>query len=54
MLKLLADPKLAARMGQAGLDRVDEFSARKMVRDIAALYEELLAEKYHKLTDYPG
>jgi len=43
LLKLLADPELAAQMGQAGLDRVEEFSARKMVRDIAALYEELLA-----------
>jgi hypothetical protein len=32
-------------MGQAGLDRVDEFGARKMVRDIAALYEQLLTER---------
>jgi hypothetical protein len=45
MIVLLADPKLAARMGQAGLDRVDEFSAHKMVRDIAALCRELLTEK---------
>ena len=45
LLTLLEDPALAARMGQAGLDRVDEFGARKMVRDIAALYEELLNQK---------
>ena len=45
LLNLLTDPKLATRMGQAGLDRVDEFSACKMVRDIAALYECLLTER---------
>jgi glycosyltransferase involved in cell wall biosynthesis len=45
LLELLADPELAAQMGQAGLDRVDEFGARKMVRDIAALYEQLLTER---------
>jgi glycosyltransferase involved in cell wall biosynthesis len=45
LLELLADPELAAQMGQAGLDRVDEFGARKMVRDIAALYERLLTER---------
>ena len=28
---------------EAGLEMVDEFSARKMVRDIEALYEDLLA-----------
>jgi glycosyltransferase involved in cell wall biosynthesis len=45
LLELLANPELAAQMGQAGLDRVDEFGARKMVRDIAALYEQLLTER---------
>ena len=44
LLELLTDPELAAKMGYAGLNRVDEFSARKMVRDIAALYERLLTE----------
>jgi len=29
LLKLLADPELAARMGQAGLEMVDEFGARR-------------------------
>jgi glycosyltransferase involved in cell wall biosynthesis len=42
LLDLLADPELAARMGQAGLHRVEEFSARKMVSDIEALYQALL------------
>ena len=42
LLELLDDPDLADRMGQAGLEMVDEFGARKMVRDIEALYAELL------------
>jgi glycosyltransferase involved in cell wall biosynthesis len=45
LLELLDDPDLASRMGQAGLEMVDEFGARKMVRDIEALYEELLAKQ---------
>jgi glycosyltransferase involved in cell wall biosynthesis len=43
LLRLLDDPALAAQMGQAGQARADEFGARKMVDDIAALYETLLA-----------
>jgi glycosyltransferase involved in cell wall biosynthesis len=43
LLRLLEDGQLADRMGSAGLEMVDEFSARKMVRDIEALYQELLA-----------
>ena len=45
LLRLLEDPQLAGRMGSAGLEMVDEFSARKMVRDIEALYENLLAAR---------
>jgi len=30
-------------MGSAGLEMVDELSARKMVQDIKAMYQELLA-----------
>jgi glycosyltransferase involved in cell wall biosynthesis len=44
LLRLLDDPSLAAEMGAAGRERSTEFSARKMVDDIAALYETLLAE----------
>jgi glycosyltransferase involved in cell wall biosynthesis len=44
LLRLLDDPALAARMGQAGQARADEFGARKMIDDIAALYETLLAD----------
>jgi len=44
LLRLLQDPTLAGRMGEAGRARTDEFGARKMVCDIAALYDALLAE----------
>jgi glycosyltransferase involved in cell wall biosynthesis len=41
--RLLADPALAARMGQAGRRRAREvFSARRMADLTAAMYEELL------------
>jgi glycosyltransferase involved in cell wall biosynthesis len=43
LLHLLDDPALAAQMGAAGRERAGEFGARKMVDDIAALYETLLA-----------
>jgi glycosyltransferase involved in cell wall biosynthesis len=43
LLRLLDDPALAAQMGAAGWERAEEFGARKMVGDIAALYETLLA-----------
>jgi glycosyltransferase involved in cell wall biosynthesis len=42
LLCLLNDPALAAQMGAAGRERAEEFGARKMVEDIAALYEALL------------
>ena len=48
LLRLLEDPALARRMGEAGRARAGEFGARKMVGDIAALYEALLAEHAHR------
>ncbi len=42
LLRLLQDPSLARRMGEAGQAGAAEFSAHKMVGDIAALYETLL------------
>ena len=45
VVSLLHDPETARRMGQAGLSRVCEFSAAKMVDDIARLYKELLRAK---------
>jgi glycosyltransferase involved in cell wall biosynthesis len=45
LLRLLDDPALARKMGEAGRERAGEFDARKMVEDIAALYEALLAER---------
>jgi glycosyltransferase involved in cell wall biosynthesis len=45
LLRLLDDPALVRRMGAAGRARVEEFGARKMVEDIAALYETLLTER---------
>ena len=44
LLRLLGDPALAGQMGAAGRERADEFGARKMVDDIAALYEALLVK----------
>ena len=44
-MTLLEDPERARQMGQAGLEMVDQFSARKMVDDIEVLYEDLLAQK---------
>jgi glycosyltransferase involved in cell wall biosynthesis len=44
LLRLLREPGLARRMGGAGERMAEEFDAHKMVRDIAALYEELLEE----------
>lgn len=44
LLRLLEDPALARQMGEAGQARAEEFSAHKMVSDIAVLYETLLLE----------
>ena len=45
LLRLLDDPALAQQMGAAGRARVDEFSATRMVDEIATLYETLLRKK---------
>ena len=45
LLRLLDHPELARKFGEAGLEMVGEFGARKMVRDIEALYQELLAQR---------
>ena len=42
LLRLLNDPFLRRKMGEAGRTRAEEFSARKMVGDIEVLYEALL------------
>jgi glycosyltransferase involved in cell wall biosynthesis len=47
LLRLLDDLALAAKMGAAGRERAEEFGARKMVDDIAALYEALLTNVSH-------
>jgi len=39
LLRLLNDPFLRRKMGEAGRTRAEEFSARKMVGDIEVLYE---------------
>jgi len=41
LLGLAQDPAAARRMGQAGRARVEEFSARRMVDQLAELYREL-------------
>jgi glycosyltransferase involved in cell wall biosynthesis len=43
--ELLGNPPLAVEMGAAGRQRALEFSAQKMVDDIAALYTRLMAQK---------
>ena len=45
VLRLLEEPALSRRMGQAGQARTVEFDVRKMVEDIASLYEGLLSEE---------
>jgi len=42
--RLLDDPALSRRMGEASQTRTEEFDAHKMVGDIAALYETLWTE----------
>jgi glycosyltransferase involved in cell wall biosynthesis len=44
--RLAADPALAARMGEAGRERVlERYSVERLVGDVDALYRKLLAEK---------
>jgi glycosyltransferase involved in cell wall biosynthesis len=45
VLRLLENPTMARQMGQAGCDGVDEFSAARMVEQIAQLYRQLLRDK---------
>jgi len=45
MADLAADPAAARRMGEAGRARVGEFSARRMVDELAALYSQLAAAR---------
>jgi glycosyltransferase involved in cell wall biosynthesis len=42
LCRLACDPAAARRMGEAGLRLVEEFSAKKMVRQLEELYEELM------------
>jgi glycosyltransferase involved in cell wall biosynthesis len=43
MAKLMGDPGLAARMGEAGLARVGAFHASTVIGQIESVYEEVLA-----------
>jgi glycosyltransferase involved in cell wall biosynthesis len=45
VVDLLRNPVEARRMGEAGYARVKEYGARRMVEQIAQLYEELLRQK---------
>jgi len=45
MIALAADPAGARRMGEAGCARVAEFSARRMVDQLEALYRNLADER---------
>jgi glycosyltransferase involved in cell wall biosynthesis len=45
LVRLLGNPDLARDFGKAGLQMVGEFGARKMVRDIEALYRKLLTQR---------
>jgi glycosyltransferase involved in cell wall biosynthesis len=44
LMRLVDDSALRREMGQTGQTRIEEFGVRKMIQDIAALYEALLAE----------
>jgi glycosyltransferase involved in cell wall biosynthesis len=44
LVSLLENPNLVREFGEAGLEMVGEFGARKMVRDIEALYQALLTQ----------
>jgi len=53
--RLLADPELRHRMGQAGRERVEQhFSVEQMVRKTEALYEELLYSVDHEALRIAG
>lgn len=44
-LELAADPERRRRMGERGFERVEEFSARRMVEQLQELYTKLAVEK---------
>lgn len=50
LLTLLADPAKAARMGDCGRTRVEEYSAARMVEQIGALYAELIETREMRST----
>lgn len=53
LARLLADPDLRQRMGEAGRRRVDPaFRAETMVEEIAAIYENLLAQHRARITRF--
>jgi hypothetical protein len=43
--RLACDPAAARRMGEAGRLLAEEFSDRKMVRQLEELYAELMADE---------
>jgi glycosyltransferase involved in cell wall biosynthesis len=45
LIALASDPELRSRMGARGRQRVEEFSARRMVEQLGALYQALLARR---------
>jgi glycosyltransferase involved in cell wall biosynthesis len=45
VVALLRDPARAQQLAEAGRRRAQDFSVQKMVADIDALYQELLAQK---------
>jgi glycosyltransferase involved in cell wall biosynthesis len=45
LIQLAGEPENARRMGQRGRDRVEEFSAVTMVRQLEALYTRVAREK---------
>jgi glycosyltransferase involved in cell wall biosynthesis len=48
LVSLAADPALTRAMGQRGRDRVEEFSARRMVDRLSALYARLIETRGHR------
>jgi len=51
LAELARDPAQARRMGECGRARVEEFSARRMVDQLAALYDELATERFGARSD---
>jgi glycosyltransferase involved in cell wall biosynthesis len=51
VMQLLHNPGLAQRMGSTGKARVEEFSDRRMIAQIDALYRDLLVREGHATAD---